>query len=186
MNREQRLRRQIPGADQELITQLAARPADEVDLVVRALRQARRDALAHDKSRRAQRRADARSHRWYDEAQLAKRNNAVLSAQGKRAQEDLEALGWLAESRRHADRLIAMAVEGLRSRGLSDADIGSALGITKQGVQKRFQRQPELSAETRNGDPPGRGSPPTTLTSAAAKRAEVVSSVDGGADGLMS
>ena len=46
MNREQRLRKVVPGADDALVAALAARPAAEVDVIVAALRQARRDAIA--------------------------------------------------------------------------------------------------------------------------------------------
>jgi hypothetical protein len=35
------------------------------------------------------------------------------------------------------------AVEGLRRMGFSDADIGGALGVTKQAVQQRWPRPPD-------------------------------------------
>jgi hypothetical protein len=59
VNREERLRKVVPGAPPGLIAGLAARPAAEVDLIVALARQARRDAIAADKARRRQRVAAA-------------------------------------------------------------------------------------------------------------------------------
>lgn len=145
MNREQRLRKLIPGAADDLIAALAARPAAEVDEVVIALRQARRDGVAHEKQLRARRRADARKYHHYDESQLAGRNIRVLDATGKRAAADLAALESLAEFTRHAGSLMAMAVAQLRDRGYSDEEIGRALGVTRQAVGSRFGRKGSLT-----------------------------------------
>jgi hypothetical protein len=52
MNRADRLRKVVPGAADDLIAGLAARPVAEVDLVVALARQARRDAIEHAKQAR--------------------------------------------------------------------------------------------------------------------------------------
>jgi hypothetical protein len=146
VNREDRLRKVIPGAADDLITALAAKPAAEVDLIVAALRQARRDALDHERERKRQRKLDDKKHGNYDEAQLAARNLRLVTSTGKRASADLDALASLAEFTRHSQVMIALAVDGLRANGASDADIASALGVTRQAVWSRFPRQVPLAA----------------------------------------
>jgi len=141
VNRAARVRRVIPGAADELVAALAARPAVEVDLIVAGLRQARRDALVQEKARRRQARADARRHHHYDEDQLTQRNIRMISATGARASSDLDALEGLALFVAHADGLMHLAVAGLRARGYSDEEIGTALGITRQAVGQRFGRK---------------------------------------------
>jgi DNA-directed RNA polymerase specialized sigma24 family protein len=67
-----------------------------------------------------------------------------ITRMGARASGDLEALGWLAGAISHARSALAVAVDGCRARGYSDAEIGAALGITRQAVWKRFGRQPKV------------------------------------------
>ncbi len=141
MNRKERVRQEIPGAPEELVNLLAQRPAAEVTTIVTALRQARRDALARDRDRRKQRRADARRHGWYDESVLAARDERLLNAAGRRAGTSLESLETLATLGRQLDEVVHLAVDGLRARGYSDPEIGSALGITRQSVGERFGRR---------------------------------------------
>jgi hypothetical protein len=146
-DRATRIRKVIPGAPDELVAALAARPAAEVDLTIAGLRQARRDALNQEKASRRQRRADARKYRHYDEDQLAARNIRMISATGTRASGDLTALESLADFTRHADSLMHLAVAGLRSRGYPDEEIGRALGITRQAVGQRFGRKRGFTSE---------------------------------------
>lgn len=141
MNRKERIRREAPGADEEVITRIARLSVTQVDDIVAALRQARRDALAHEVSRRRQRRKDARAHNWYDEEDLAQRNRRIVSSAGDRAAGNLDALAALAALVRHADEAIALAVDGLRANGYSDPEIGSALGVTKQAVGQHYGRR---------------------------------------------
>jgi len=63
---------------------------------------------------------------------------------GVRASADLAALAWLAGAVDHARDALAMAVDGCRSRGYSDGEIGAALGITRQGVGQRFGRKRDV------------------------------------------
>lgn len=145
MSRADRIRKIVPGAPDDLIAALAARPAAEVDLIVTALRQARRDERQHQRALAKQRKTTVESGevvpRRYEEAQLGGRNLRMLDAAGRRAQGDLDALEWLAQSRRHADRLIALAVAGLRAEGVPDAEIARRLGVTRGAVGLRFGRR---------------------------------------------
>jgi hypothetical protein len=63
-----------------------------------------------------------------------------------RASADLEALKWLAGAAEHARGALAVAVDGCRSRGYSDGEIGAALGITRQAVGQRFGRKRDVHA----------------------------------------
>ena len=155
MNRETRLRKVIPGPEGDLIAILAARPASEVDLIVAALRQARRDAIQYEADRKRQRKADARRYRHYDQSQLAARNIRMLSAGARRAAGgDLDALASLADFARHIDTVTHLAVAGLRAGGIPDELIGEALGITRQAVGQRFGRK---GVFTENSDRPEAG-----------------------------
>ncbi len=72
----------------------------------------------------------------------------LIRTMGVRASADVEALRWLAGAVEHARGALAMAVDGCRARGYSDAEIGAALGISRQAVWKRFPRQPKVDAGT--------------------------------------
>jgi DNA-directed RNA polymerase specialized sigma24 family protein len=149
-DRKERLRKLAPGAPDALLAELAALPAAQVDQVASFARQARRDALADDRARRRQRREDARKYRHHDEAELNARDLRVLAAAGRRAASDPEALAGLAAAARQIQDCVSIAVAGLRSRGLSDTEIGAVLGVTKQAVQSRYRR-----AEPRPAGPAG-------------------------------
>ena len=142
MSRESRLRSVIPNAADAIVAELAAEPVAKVDLIVAALRQAKRDALNDAKLKRAQRRTDARAHHWFDESELGARNLRMLDAQGRRATGgDLRALAWLAQSGKHTEALIRMSVESLFARNVSEQAIADALGVTRQAVWQRFRRK---------------------------------------------
>ena len=142
MNRADRLRRVAPGATDDAVSALAALPAEQVALIASFARAARRDALTEAADRKRQRRADDRQHGNYDENDLTKRNLAVIASQGKRAQSgSIDALTALGQVRDHVDTWIRWAVEGCRSEGYSDAEIGAALGITRQGVGQKYGRK---------------------------------------------
>jgi len=68
----------------------------------------------------------------------------LIDRMGKRASDDLAALGWLAGAVTHARTALALAVDGCRAQGYSDAEIGAALGITRQAVGQRFGRKREV------------------------------------------
>lgn len=71
-----------------------------------------------------------------------------IARMGIRASDDLAALTWLATMTDQAREALALAVDGCRVRGHSDAEIGQALGISRQAVWKRFHRQPKVDTET--------------------------------------
>ncbi|MEJ3746309.1 hypothetical protein WEI85_23835 [Actinomycetes bacterium KLBMP 9797] len=58
----------------------------------------------------------------------------------------LQALGVLAEVDRWQRSLVEEAVAAARANGASWADIGAALGITKQSAHERFSRRPPPEA----------------------------------------
>jgi hypothetical protein len=154
VNREDRLRKVIPGAADDLITTLAAKPAAEVDLIVSALRQARRDALAHEADRKRQRKLDDRKHGNYDESQLADRNLRLIRKTGERAAANLDALAGLVEAREAITDRIALAVPRLRARGISDPLIADTLGISRQAVGQTFGRKGGFTPERAPGGGP--------------------------------
>lgn len=142
MNRKQRLAKAVPGADDSLIDALAMLPAAEVTLILAALRQARRDERQHQAALKRQRKADDRNHGNYDEADLARRNLAIISKQGQRASDgNLDALQALGELRKHADTWLAQAVGGCRDQGHSDHDIAQALSVSRQAVSQKYPRE---------------------------------------------
>lgn len=141
--RADRLRKAGPGLAEEDITALAKLGLADVDVIVKALRQARRDALAEAADRKRQRKADDREHGNYDESDFTRRNLAVVASQGRRATGgNLDALTALSGVRKHADTWIRWAVDGCRAEGLSDREIGVALGypevFARQEVHRRF------------------------------------------------
>ncbi len=72
----------------------------------------------------------------------------MISRMGVRAIGDLDAVSQLDAMAKVVGQALAVAVEGCRAQGRSDAEIGQALGITRQAVWKRFPRQPEVDTET--------------------------------------
>jgi hypothetical protein len=149
VNREQRLRKAVPGADNSLIGALAGLPASEVTLILAALRQARRDERKHQAELKRQRKADNRRYNNYDEHNLTSRNLAFVNSQGKRASSgNLDALAGLSELRKHTDNWLAEAVSGCREHGYSDHDIALALDVTRQAVSQRYPRQEVLPPNT--------------------------------------
>ena len=65
---------------------------------------------------------------------------------GTRASNDLDALTWLSGAVDHARDALVMAVDGCRARGYSDAEIGAALGVSRQAVGQRFGRKRDVHA----------------------------------------
>ena len=71
-----------------------------------------------------------------------------IDSMGVRASADVEALRWLAGAVEHARGALAMAVDGCRARGYSDAEIGRALDISRQAVGQRFGRKRDVHTGT--------------------------------------
>lgn len=147
--RAERVRKVVPGLAEEEITALASGQADAA-LFLKALRLARRDAVAQDREQRRQRKIDNRNHGNYDESDFTRRNLAVVASQGERAASgNLDALAALGSLHKHIGTWIRWAVEGCRAEGYSDPEIGGALGITRQSVGDRFGRKGTLTPDER-------------------------------------
>jgi hypothetical protein len=71
----------------------------------------------------------------------------MIRAAGRRvAEADEFELAELVAIRDELDEAIIAAIAGQRSYGRSWADIGDALGITRQAAQQRYSRPAELAA----------------------------------------
>jgi hypothetical protein len=148
VTREERLRAGLAGTGMEDQTAALARlPAPQVDVIVRALRASARAALDHDKQRRRQRREDRRKHNHIEDPVYAAASVRILDGLGRRAGGNLDALGALHRFiATDGPAVLALAVDGLRAQGYSDAEIGSALGITRQAIGQRFGRKRDVHA----------------------------------------
>lgn len=78
---------------------------------------------------------------------MAAASERIITALGRRAALDPEALACLRNVREHLDGQVATAVVSLRAFEYSDGEIGVALGVTKQAVSARFPRQDALSPD---------------------------------------
>jgi hypothetical protein len=91
------------------------------------------------------RRKGQKAERIIEDTDYASGVRRLIRGMGKRASADLDALEWLAEAVDYARDALAMAVDGCRSRGYSDTEIGMALGYDKpnarQAVGARFGRR---------------------------------------------
>lgn len=142
MNREARLRAALNGTGMEdQAAGLAALPAGQVDLIVAAVKAAGRLALARDKARRRQRVVDRRKYNHAEDDQQAAATERQTLALARRAGSNLGTLARLKEHYDDGPSVLALAVAGAQSRGYSWAEIGQALGTTRQAAQQRFGRQ---------------------------------------------
>jgi hypothetical protein len=147
VNREQRLRAALDGTGiEDQAAALAALPAAQVNLIITAVKAAGRAAIARDKARRRQRVADRRKYRHIEDDQQALATERQTLALARRAGANLDTLARLNEHYLDGPSVLGLAVAGLRAQGISDGEIGHALGITRQAVWKRFSRQPEVDA----------------------------------------
>ena len=149
MTREERLRAALAGTGMEdQAASLAALPAAQVDLICSALKASGRAALARDKARRRQRVADRRKHHHIEDGQQAAATGRQALALARRAGSNLDTLFHLKQHYDDGPAVLALAVAGLRARGHSWADIGTALGMTRQSAWERFGCQVQPDAET--------------------------------------
>jgi hypothetical protein len=103
----------------------------------------RRRFCSDDHRRRGQKSERVIEHDSYTDGVMR-----LIRGMGKRASADLEALQWPAGAVDYARGALAMAVDGCRARGYSWAEIGTALGTTRQAAQQRFGRQDQVDTET--------------------------------------
>jgi hypothetical protein len=150
MNREERLRRELPGDLKGRAAELAGLPAGQVDLIIAVVRLSRREGRAIE----AQARKRKREGRGGPSAEAVGR-----LAAGVARHPSLDTLAALAAHYEDAPAVLQMAVDGLRATRPSPctwAQIGDALGITRQSAWERFGRQagPDSGmAETGTPDP---------------------------------
>jgi hypothetical protein len=95
-----------------------------------------------------------RERRYVETEEYVAFIHRILRALGTRVGDaDVEMLRGLADLPGLVEGLLTETVERLRTgHGYSWADIGRALGITRQAAQQRFGRQPGV-----DGKPPGAG-----------------------------
>lgn len=70
----------------------------------------------------------------------------ILRAMNRRATDDVEALPLLAQIAHEADLALNRAVVGCHAQGFSTAEIGARLGISRQAVHQRIQRQADVDS----------------------------------------
>lgn len=131
----------LTAADEALITTLATLPTDDVDQLRSLLTRKGRAGRAQEQAARRQRRAE----RQTEDADFADAARRMIRALGRRG-------AWSELYRLEAELAAAeqVAVDRMRSEGFSWADIGTTVGVTKQTVYKRFQRQPEADDQLTN------------------------------------
>jgi hypothetical protein len=141
VNREERLRRELPGDLKGRAAELAHLPAGQVDLIVAGLRASHRAGRQYEQQMRKRHRGRPR-----DADEIAGGAGRLLGRMGHRgADGDLDAAAALYDLiERQGPALLRLSVTGLRSRGYTDAEIADGLGVTRQAVSQRFQRQGAL------------------------------------------
>ena len=108
-----------------------------------------------------------------EDADYAGASARFMDGLGRRAGANLEALAALAAILREGRALLALAVAGARAQGYSDAEIGAALGVTRQRVGQRFGRKRDVDGPgpPTAGDYSGEGRQPSGPLEAAGGQA---------------
>jgi hypothetical protein len=138
VNREERLRRELPDELKPRAGELADLPTAQVDLIINALRASRREGRAIETQMRRRR----REGRGGPSAAAVSR-----LASGAARHPSLETLAALAEHYANGHAVLQLVVDGLRAvspEPFSWTEIGAALGITRQAAWDRFARQADL------------------------------------------
>jgi len=135
----------VSKAAQSALDKLSQR---ELSALRTQLRRELRNELA---AAERERRAAARRSREVEPPQLAAAARRMVKAVGQRAAVDMDALGLLAQLRDVVDaQLVDSIAAARRGDGLafgsthSWADIGRALGMSRQAAQQRFGTKAEL------------------------------------------
>ncbi len=136
---------ELTAEDEALIATLAQLPAGDVDQLRSLLARKGRAALAREQEVRRRRRGD----RQTEDHVFADAARRMIRALGRRG-------GFEALYRLEADVAAAqmVAVERMRAEGFSDAEIGAGVGITRQAVRQRVERQRGVVAGPTAEDPP--------------------------------
>jgi hypothetical protein len=143
-DRQERLRRELPGDLKDRAGELAGLPVAQVDLIVGALRASRRAGREHEQQMRQRNRGRPR-----DADEIAGGAGRLLSCMGRRgADGDLDATAALYDLiERQGGALLRLAVAGLRLTGYTDAEIAAGLGVTRQAIGARFGRKCALTGD---------------------------------------
>jgi len=160
-SRANRIRKAVPGLAEEDITALASLGAAELTVVLKALRQARRDERQHQADRKRQAKTDKRNQPGLADEGFKAENyidSLLVKSVVPRAGRSLEHLARLRQHYDDGPEVLALAVAGLRARvkpkPYSDTEIGMALGYEKefarQEVHRRFGSRNQ-AAGCRNG-----------------------------------
>jgi hypothetical protein len=96
------------------------------------------------------RRRGQRAERVTEDADYSAATRRMVTAQGKRAGTDLAVFAMFAQSVDFARAQLQDAADRIIAQGYSYADLGAALGITRQGAWKRFGRQPKVGSQAGN------------------------------------
>lgn len=143
-SRADRVRKVVPGLAEEDITALAKLGLAELTVVLRALRQARRDERQHQADRKRQAKADKRRQPGLaDDGFRAEDYIDSLLAKSvvPRAGRSLEHLARLRQHYADGPEVMALAVDGARARGWSDTQIGMAMGYDKEFARQEVHRR---------------------------------------------
>jgi hypothetical protein len=150
-NRQERLRRELPGDLKDRAGDLADLPVAQVDLIVAGLRASHRAGRQYEQQMRRRNRGRPR-----DADEIAGGAGRLLVRMGRRgADGDLDAAAALYDlTERQGPALLRLTVAGLRARGYTDAEIAAGLGVDPPGREPAFSPARSLAGERRG---PGGG-----------------------------
>jgi DNA-directed RNA polymerase specialized sigma24 family protein len=91
-------------------------------------------------TQRAATRPARRARRRVESDEFLAFTGRIIAAFGRRVGEgDIEAVAGLARLRDELDLALAQAVRDLHARGVSYAEIGARLGVSRQNIRQRFR-----------------------------------------------
>jgi len=147
-SRADRIRKAVPGLAEEDITALASLGVADVDVIVKALRQARRDERQHQADLKRQAKKDKRNQPGLADEGFKAENyidSLLVKSVVPRAGRSLEHLSRLRQHYDDGPEVLALAVAGLRARvkpkPYSDTEIGMALGYEKEFARQEVHRR---------------------------------------------
>lgn len=129
-----------------LVGKLGELPNDAVNMVVAALRAARKAGRSDESAARAQRRADRQANRK-DDDKIVYAAESMVKSLARRSAYTLETLAALRQHYDDGPVIMAIAVDGARAQGYSDAEIGRALGVTSEAIGQRYGRRSAAPAD---------------------------------------
>lgn len=128
----------------QLIGPLGELPSADVDRIVTALRAARKAGRQDEAAARRRRRSN-RPRR--DDDWVADAAESMVKSLARRSAYTLETLAALRQHYDDGPAIMAIAVDGARAQGYSDAEIGRALGVTSEAIGQRYGRRSAAPAD---------------------------------------